>query len=229
MVMLRGYNSPLLFLLITNSFMKKGANVMTRESDAYIDLTNILSNPTELSPCAYQYYKNLLKRTIVFNEDVAGDIMEKFTLPLLEWDNDGTGEPITIYLTSVGGSLFDGITLCDIIDNLKTPTTIIVVSYAYSMGGLICMAGYNNPNVTKKCYKHSTALIHSGSTYLEGNTNAVKDQFKFHEKFEQKIKDYVLSHTKFTAKEYAKIERQEYYMVAEEMLEKGMVDEIIGV
>lgn len=197
-------------------------------SEAYIDLTELLSNPQELSPVTYQYFKNLTKRTIVFNEDVCADILEKFTLPLLEWDNDGTGEPITIILSSPGGSLFDGITVCDIIDNLKTPTTIIVHGYAYSMGGLILMGGYNNPNVTKKCYRHSTALIHSGSTYLEGNTNAVKDQFKFHEKFEQKIKDYVLSHTKITAKEYAKIERQEYYLTAEDMLEKGLVDEIIG-
>lgn len=197
-------------------------------SEAYIDLTELLSNPQDLSPVTYQYFKNLTKRTIIFNEDVCADILEKFTLPLLEWDNDGTGEPITIILSSPGGSLFDGITVCDIIDNLKTPTTIIVHGYAYSMGGLILMGGYNNPNVTKKCYRHSTALIHSGSTYLEGNTNAVKDQFKFHEKFEQKIKDYVLSHTKITAKEYAKIERQEYYLTAEDMLEKGFVDEIIG-
>ena len=81
----------------------------------------------------YQYYKNLEKRTIIINEQITSNIVESVMLPLLEMDNDGTGEPINIVLNTVGGSLFDGATLCNIIDNLKTPTTITVFTYAYSM------------------------------------------------------------------------------------------------
>lgn len=192
-----------------------------------IGLDELLANPTEMSPAIYQYYKNLQNRTIVINEQISSDIVESAMLPLIEMDNDGTGEPITIRLSTVGGSLFDGITLCDIIDSLKTPTTIIVQTYAYSMGGIILMAGYNNPNVKKVCYKHSTALLHAGSTYLEGNSSSVKDQFKFNEKFEQKLKDYTLSHSNITEEEYDAMERYEWYMDSDTMLEKGLVDDIL--
>jgi len=192
-----------------------------------IGLDELLSNPTELTPTVYQYYKNLQNRTIIINEAITSDIVELVMLPLIEMDNDGTNEPITIRLSTVGGSLFDGITLCDIIDNLKTPTTIIVQTYAYSMGGIILMAGYNNPNVRKVCYKHSTALLHAGSTYLEGNSTAVKDQFHFNQKFEQKLKDYTLSHSKITENEYDAMERYEWYMDSDTMLEKGLVDEVM--
>lgn len=192
-----------------------------------ISLDELLANPTEMSPAIYQYYKNLQNRTIVINEQISSDIVESAMLPLIEMDNDGTGEPITIRLSTVGGSLFDGITLCDIIDSLKTPTTIIVQTYAYSMGGIILMAGYNNPNVKKVCYKHSTALLHAGSTYLEGNSSSVKDQFKFNEKFEQKLKDYTLSHSNITEEEYDAMERYEWYMDSDTMLEKGLVDDIL--
>lgn len=175
----------------------------------------------------YQYYKNLEKRTIIINEQITANIVESVMLPLIEMDNDGTGEPINIILNTVGGSLFDGATLCNIIDGLKTPTTITVFTYAYSMGSVLLMAGYNNPNVKKRCYKHSTALLHAGSSYLEGDSMSVKDQFNFYQKFEDVIKDYTLSHSKITSEEYEKMERYEWYMTSDTMLEKGLVDEII--
>ena len=200
---------------------------MNVNRDYEIGLDELLANPTELSPATYQYYKNLQNRTIIINDQIDSDIVERVMLPLIEMDGDGTGRPIIIRLSTVGGSLFDGITLCDIIDNLKTQTTIIVQTYAYSMGGIILMAGYNNPNVKKVCYKHSTALLHAGSTYLEGNSSSVKDQFHFNQKFEQKLKDYTLSHSKITEEEYDTMERYEWYMDSETMLEKGLVSEVL--
>ena len=192
-----------------------------------LDLEKLLNGGNLPDPVTYQYYKNLKQRKIIINDAIGAEIVEMVILPLLEMDNDGTNEPIEIVLCTCGGSLFDGMALCDVIDNLKCPTTITVVTYAYSMGGIILMAGYNNPNVTKRCFKHSTALLHSGSTYLEGHSTGVKDQFEFHQKFEEKIKEYTISHSKISTEEYEKMERYEWYMTSDTMLEKGLVDEII--
>lgn len=181
-----------------------------------------------IDAATYQYFKGLSERRIVFNDEVSEDIVEQVMLPLLEMDNDGSGDPIMIVLNTPGGSLFDGMPLCDIIDNLKTPTTIFVPSHAYSMGGFFLMAGYNNPNVKKVCYKHSTALLHGGSAYMEGSAAMVKDTFKFQERYDQKIKEYVLTHSKINEDEYERMERYEWYMTAEDMLDYGLVDEVIG-
>lgn len=179
-------------------------------------------------PATYQYFKGLKERRIVFNDEVTEDIVETVMLPLLDMDNDGTGLPITIVMNTPGGSLFDGMPLCDIIDGLKTPTTIFVPSHAYSMGGFFLMAGYNNPNVKKVCYKHSTALLHGGSAYMEGSASIVKDTFKFQEKYDEKLKEYVLTHSKITEAEYERMERYEWYMTSDDMLAYGLVDEVIG-
>lgn len=178
-------------------------------------------------PILYQYYKNLKERRIIINEQIDSEIVELVIIPLLKMDNDGTNKPIEIVLNTVGGSIFDGMPLCDVIDNLKCKTTITVITYAYSMGSIILSAGFNNPNVTKRCYKHSTALLHAGSSYLEGNSMSVKDQFHFYQKYEDMIKEYTLSHSKITEEEYNKMERYEWYMTSDTMLEKGLVDEII--
>lgn len=192
-----------------------------------LDLGKLLNGGNLPDPIMYQYYKNLKQRKIVINDAIGAEIVEMVILPLLEMDNDGSGEPIEIVLCTCGGSLFDGMALCDVIDNLKCPTIITVITYAYSMGGIILMAGYNNPNVTRRCYKHSTALLHSGSTYLEGHSTGVKDQFEFNQKFEEKIKEYTISHSKISIEEYEKMERYEWYMTSDTMLEKGLVDSII--
>ena len=194
------------------------------------DLFDTLKHTSVLPDTGYyQYYKLLKNRTILINEQIDSRLVENAMLPLLEFDNDGTGGPIEIILNTVGGSTFDGMALCDIIDNLKTPTTITVMTYANSMGSIILMAGANNPMVHKRCYKHSTALVHAGRKYLEGNSNAVKDQFCFYQNFDALIKEYMLSHTKITEEEYTDMERFEWYMTSDTMLKKGLVDEIIGV
>ena len=52
------------------------------------------------SPTMYQYYKGLSERTIVINEAIMPEVLENVILPLLEMDNDGSGEPITLILNT---------------------------------------------------------------------------------------------------------------------------------
>lgn len=175
----------------------------------------------------YQYWKKYMERKIVINEEITPLIIESACIPLMDWDNDGTGEPIEIYLNTVGGEIYNGFALVDIIENLKTPTTIHILAHACSMGILIAMAGHNNPNVTTICHKFSVGLIHSGSQYMEGSFHAVKDTFNFSEAYERKIKEYILSHSNLTEETYVAIERKEYWIDSDTMLSLGIVDKII--
>lgn len=199
---------------------------MKKTNEVATSIMDILAEGN-ISPDTYQYFKGLENRRIIVNSDIDYGVIEQILLPLIDMDNDGTGEPIEIYLSSIGGSLFDGMAICAAIDRLKTPTTIIAPTYCFSMGGLILMAGKNNPNVTKKCYPYSTALIHSGSNYLEGDAMNVKDTLDFYERYDEIVKKYILEHTNITEEEYEAKKRFEWYFTADEMLEKGLVDEII--
>lgn len=173
-------------------------------------------------------YEELLKKRIILINDIISDLtVDKVVMPLLQMDNDGTGKKITIYLNTNGGSVYDGLSLCNIIERLKTPTDIIVLGYAYSMGSIILMSGKNNPNVKRYCYPFSTALIHGGSAYISGSSSQVKDYWKFNEKYEKRIADFIVSHTNLTEEDYTAIERYEAYMDSDEMFEKGLVDEIL--
>lgn len=199
-------------------FQVKEIGLIVKEAEESSNLPNQID---------YQYYRNLAKRKLIINNQLSADLLELVILPLLEMDNDGSDEDIEIILNTNGGSVYDSFSLCNVIDNLKTPTTITVITYAFSMGSIILMAGYNNPKVTKQCYPYSFGLIHPGTTFLEGNASSVKDTQKFQDKVEEMVKKYVNSHSKINSKFYDKIARDEFYMTANDMLKYGLVDKII--
>ena len=194
-----------------------------------IDLAELLSNNPGCLPdfTEYQYYKNLTDRKLILNSAIGDDLLELITLPYMDMDNDGSGKPIEIIVNTGGGEIYSGFNLIDQIERAKTPTTIHIMSLAASMGTLIAMAGKNNPNVKTVCHPFSVGLLHGGSQYMEGSAHAVKDLFNFTERYEDKIKEYVLTHSKITEDYYEKIERKELWLDADEMLRLGIVDEII--
>lgn len=190
-------------------------------------LTSVFESNALPDPVSYQYYKGLNERKIIINEEIADDLLEYAILPFMQMDTDGSGLPIEIILSTVGGDIYSGFALVDVLEKAKTQTTIHIVGLAASMGTLIAMAGKNNPNVKTVCHSFSVGLIHSGSQYMEGSAHAIKDTFDFSQHYEEKIKTYILSHSKIDEDYYNKIERKELWLDADEMLRLGIVDEII--
>ena len=200
---------------------------MNKKEFLEIPLSDLVGDSSLPDPVTYQYYKNLKNRKIIINEEIGDNLLETATLPFIEMDNDGTGSPIEIIISTVGGEIYSGFNLVDQIENAKSPVTIHIMSMAASMGFLIAMAGKNNPNVKTVCHPFSVGLLHSGSQYMEGSAHAVKDTFDFLQHYEEKIKSYILTHTKIDEELNEKIERKEYWMDADEMKRLGIVDEII--
>ena len=195
--------------------------------DVEIDGTELLIS-TGLDSCGYQYFNNLWNhRTIIINSVIDATIVESVIIPLKQFEQDDSDEPITLILNTDGGSVIDGLVLCNIIDNYKKKLNIYVYSYAYSMGSIILCSGNKNPNVTKYCYKFSTGLIHGGSKGLWGSSAIVKDTYLFQSKIDDMVRDYIISNTNITPEEYDESERHEWYLTSDEMKEKGLVDIIL--
>ncbi len=193
----------------------------------FLDIPMELSN---LDPVSYSWFDNYLNnRTIVFNEEVGDSIVETVMLPLKKFEKDDSNEPITLILSTPGGSVFSGMSLLNIINDYKKPLKIVCINYAMSMGFYILIAGNNNPNVETYCYPYSFSLIHAGDTSVSGESGSVRDNVRFGEKIDNMVKDFVLSHTKITEEEYNEHLRKQWYLTAEEMKELGVVKNIIGV
>lgn len=183
--------------------------------------------PQSPDPELYHYYKGIKNRTFYINDEINSFVIDLIGIPLLDADREDSTKPITIYLNTPGGDVFSGLAICNIIETLKSPVEIIVPAHAYSMGALILLAGANKPNITRKCFTFSTGLLHGGSGLIAGTKSQMKDFYKFEERYEEKIKDFVVKRSKMTPEEYDLSGREEVYMTSDEMLEKGFIDEII--
>ena len=194
-----------------------------------LEFLGFASEVSTLDPIMYQYFNQLLKhRTIILNSEIDENILETVVMPLKDFEKDNSQEMVTLILNTAGGSVADGLMLCNIIDNYKKPLEIIVPAYACSMGTIILCSGNNNPNVTKKCYPFSFALFHSGQTYVGGESTSVDDVIDFNRSVDNKIRDYVVKNTNISEELYTAHHRKQWYISANEMLKYKLVNEIVG-
>lgn len=174
-------------------------------------------------------YKDIEDRKLYLTGEIEVWSVLDAVRKILQYNADDKGipieerKPILLYITSEGGVVDAGTELIDVILASKTPVYTINLGYWYSMGLLIGLAGHKRIGS-----KNSKILLHDGSNFTYGSSTKVQDQMEFAKRVDQRNKEYVISRTKVTAKEYAKNARVEWYMFADEAKERGFIDCILG-
>lgn len=113
--------------------------------------------------------------------------------------------------------------LIDAIQNSKTPVYTINLGYWYSMGFLIGLSGHK-----RYATKNAKFLMHDGSNFIYNSSAKARDQMRFNDRVEERVKEHVLSLSNLGGDEYDAKLRVEWYMFADEAKERGFVDCIIG-
>ena len=91
------------------------------------------------------------------------------------------------------------------------------------MGIYIMIAGhkrYSMPN--------ARFMMHDGQIHISGNTSNVQDAMKFQERFEARVKQFVLDRTNISSTLYDEKYRTEWSMFADEARDLGVIDYVIG-
>lgn len=193
------------------------------------ELLNLVE-PVGLDPANYQYFNQLINhRTVLFNCEVREDIIERVYIPLREFEQDDSMEPVTLILNSEGGSISDGFFLAYYIAQYSKPLNIIVPGYACSMATVILAGGGKNENVIRSCFPCSYALIHDGYVALAASeTKTANDIMAFNDKVDRQIKDFFIQNTNITEEQYNSHIRHQWFLDANEMLESGLIDRVYG-
>ena len=194
-----------------------------------LDFLGMLDN-TSISIADYQYFHQLFhNRTIIFNGAVDEDIIEKYYLPLLDFEKDDNTKPVTLILNSFGGSVTEGFFFAHYLKNYKKPLNIIVTGCAASMAAIILAACNKNPNITRYCYPSSYALIHDGYTAIgTSESKTASDIMAFNDSVDDDIRDFIVENTNITIEEYNAHTRHQWFLKADAMQSVGLIDKIIG-
>ncbi len=115
-------------------------------------------NPTNVVPMvidnsgrgerAYDIYSLLLKERIIFlglpiNDQVANLIIAQ----LLYLNGEDATQPINMYITSPGGSIYSGLAIYDTMQMIQAPVATYAVGVTASMGTVILTAGAKGQTV----------------------------------------------------------------------------------
>ena len=191
-------------------------------SEIFID--EMIAKSEGMDAFDYQYWKGLKNRRIMLFGEIGDSMVEEVIIPLMDMD-DGSGKEIELLVDSGGGDIMNLFKLIDILDTIKTPVHIKVLTRACSAALLLLLGGKNNPNVRVTCSPNSIGLVHAGSTTLGTmDSNAANDVMNFLKRYDNKIKDLILKRSKVDAKLYAKMAKKEWYMFGDELLKYGFVD-----
>jgi ATP-dependent protease ClpP protease subunit len=131
-------------------------------------------------------------------------------------------KPITLYITSNGGYVYQVFSAIDTIKSMKIPVHTICKGFVASAGTLLSLAG-------KKKYitENSYMLIHELRSGHWGKYTHLLESFNNSKELMEHIKSYYLERTKMTSEELDEQLKKDVCWNAQICLEKGLVDEII--
>ena len=168
----------------------------------------------------------LKERKIFIFGEIDSVALYRFTATMLSLVTQDPHSPIKIYLNSPGGSVVDGLAICDLITEYKDIIEIYCVGYAYSMGAIILSAGKKG---NRYIYPHSQVMIHEPLIPSLSNKSATSLKQTADSIMETKniTVDVLVENTGNSREKVEAAISFDNYMNAKEALDFGIVDHII--
>lgn len=167
--------------------------------------------------------KFLEQRKIFLWGVVHDDSAEKIVNRLMYLDSEKPGEPITLYISSPGGSVTSGMVIIDTMNMIKSPVNTICMGLAASMGSMILSFGKKRsmyPNGRVMIHQPSISSIQGQATDMEITANQIL-------KTKSILAEMLAKNCKQSFEKIMKDFDRDYWMDANESKAYGIVDEIL--
>ena len=191
------------------------------------EFENILEIPTPIenlqlpSPELLNFYKDVQNRSLWIG-DVDDGLLEHIKL-ILCWNKEDAGKqkderkPIKLFIHSYGGNADVCFSLISLIKISKTPIYTINMGMAASAGALIFISGHK-----RFAMDGSAALIHQGSTSVDGTAGQVLAASKAYTDLLKKMQAFILENTKITKAVYNKNKKDDWTILSDKFVEYGI-------
>lgn len=180
------------------------------------------------------FTSNLKERTIwidleisIERNSIAPTILD-IEKQILEWNREDKGKPveerkpIKLLIYCFGGDLEATLSLISIMNISKTPIYTYNMGVAYSGAFMTLVNGHK-----RFALKNSTGLFHEGSAHIQGNAEDVRSAQSNYERQLKVVKENIVERTKIDLKTLQKYKDKQWYIPSAQLLELGVVDEII--
>jgi len=160
-------------------------------------------------------------RQIFLYEEVTQVVAQRINKELFALDTINNN-PIMLYINSEGGNCACGLSIINTMRSIDSPVVTIITGEASSISAHISVSG--NKRI---CYDDAVWFEHEISTYFEGGSAKLNRHNDFIKKYKKLLNDNLKAYTKLSESDIKKIDIEDMYLFADEMLEKNIVDEVI--
>ena len=171
-------------------------------------------------------FSRLMKDRIIFlgvpiDDDVANIIQAQ----LLFLESQDAERDIQIYLNSPGGYVHAGLGIYDTMQYIQPDVSTICTGMAASMAAVLLCAGAEGKRFA---LPHSRVMIHQPLGGAQGQASDIEIEAKEIQKLKKELYEIISKHS---GKDYDQVWKdcdRNYWMVASEAKEYGMIDEVLG-
>ena len=176
---------------------------------------------------SYDIYSRLLKdRIIMLTEDVNHVTASSIVAQLLFLESEDPDKEISFYINSPGGSITDGMAIVDTMRYIKCPISTICVGMAASMGAVLLACGDKGKRFATP---NSEIMIHQ--PLISGGLSGQATEIKIHAdhilRTRSRLNKLLSEQTGQDLETIEKDTERDNYMLAEEALKYGLIDEIL--
>jgi ATP-dependent Clp protease protease subunit len=211
-------------------FALKDRGISSLSLDKYTSVLNNYISPTiieerQLNVASMDVFSRLMMDRIIFLglpiDDYVANIIQA---QLLFLESSDPEKDIQIYLNSPGGSVYAGLGIYDTMQYITPDVATICTGMAASMAAVLLTAGEKGK---RSALPHSRVMIHQPMGGASGQASDIEITAREIKKLKNELYEIIAKHSGNTIKKIEKDSDRDYWMIAQEAKEYGMIDEIL--
>ena len=174
---------------------------------------------------AFDIYSRLLKDRIIFLGTAIDDAVANLVMAqLLHLESEDPDRDVNLYINSPGGSITDLFAVYDTMQYIKPDVSTVCMGVAASAAAVILAGGAEGKRFA---LPHARVMLHQPRGGMSGAASDIEIQADLIKQMKEQLNRILADHT---GQDYEKVERdadRDFWMMAEEAMEYGIVDEVI--
>ena len=192
---------------------------------AYINPT--ILEERQLNVTQMDVFSRLMADRIIFLGTAIDDTVANVIIAqLLYLSSQDPEAPITMYLNTPGGSVYDGLAIYDTMQYIPNEVQTVCTGLAASMGSVLLCAGEKGKRFA---LPHSRIMIHQPLGGAQGQASDIEITAKEILKLKGELYQIIADHSGKTLKQIEKDADRDHWLTAKEAVEYGMIDDIFNI
>ena len=175
---------------------------------------------------SYDIYSRLLKERIIFLGEEVNDVTAGLVVSqLLFLESEDPDKDINLYINSPGGSVTAGMAIYDTMQYVKCDVSTMCMGMAASMGAFLLSGGTKGKRLA---LPNAEIMIHQPSGGAQGQATEIEIAAEHILRTKKKLNTILSENTGQPYETIVKDTERDNWLTAQEALEYGLIDKVIG-